>query len=68
MRSRNTGHITDKAKHPISTICVTGGPCSGVSTAIVTLSSVLTKHGFKVYTVPDADQILSKGGACLKNI
>lgn len=48
-------------------MCVTGGPCSGVTTAIASLSSVLTKHSFKVFTVPDADQIISKGGASLKN-
>jgi hypothetical protein len=34
-----------------------------VSTAITSLQSVLSKHGFKVFLVPDADNLLSKGGS-----
>lgn len=67
-KGRKTSLTTDKGQFPIYIICVTGGPCSGVTTAIASLSSFLTKHGFKAFTVPDADQILLKGGPSLKNL
>lgn len=37
-----------KSKHPIIRICLTGGPCAGKTTALATLSQVLTQLGFKV--------------------
>lgn len=30
-----------ESKHPITRICLTGGPCAGKTTALATLSSVL---------------------------
>ena len=37
-----------ESKHPITRICLTGGPCAGKTTALATLSVVLQQMGFKV--------------------
>jgi dephospho-CoA kinase len=37
-----------KSKHPIIRICLTGGPCAGKTTALTTMSQVLSQLGFKV--------------------
>jgi|LauGreDrversion4_2_1035121.scaffolds.fasta_scaffold559937_1 putative protein kinase ArgK-like GTPase of G3E family len=47
---------------PITRICITGGPCSGKTTALATIHSVLTKQGFKVFIVPEAESLIGKGG------
>lgn len=44
-------------------ICLTGGPCAGKTTALSSLSSILTEQGFRVFTVPEAATILMNGGA-----
>jgi signal recognition particle GTPase len=40
--------VLSDSKHPITRICLTGGPCAGKTTALATLSTVLTQLGFKV--------------------
>ena len=55
-----------KSKHPITRICLTGGPCAGKTTAIATLSSNLTQMGFKILEVPEAATLLMKGGAMIE--
>ncbi|CDW87597.1 UNKNOWN [Stylonychia lemnae] len=54
------------SKHPITRICLTGGPCAGKTTALATLSVVLQQMGFKVLQVPEAATILMKGGAFIE--
>lgn len=34
--------VLAESKHPITRICLTGGPCAGKTTALSTLSTVLT--------------------------
>jgi hypothetical protein len=34
--------VLSDSKHPITRICLTGGPCAGKTTALATLSTVLT--------------------------
>lgn len=51
------------SKHPITRICLTGGPCAGKTTALALLSVVLQQMGFKVLLVPEAATLLMKGGA-----
>ena len=34
--------VLSNSKHPITRICLTGGPCAGKTTALATLSTVLT--------------------------
>ena len=36
------------SKHAICRICLTGGPCAGKTTALSTLTQVLTQRGFNV--------------------
>jgi predicted ATPase len=55
-----------ESKHPITRICLTGGPCAGKTTALATLSSVLSQMGFKVLQVPEAATLLMKGGAMIE--
>jgi len=40
--------VLAEAKHPITRICLTGGPCAGKTTALATLSSTLQQMGFAV--------------------
>jgi dephospho-CoA kinase len=54
-----------QCKHPIIRICLTGGPCAGKTTALVSLNQVLTQLGFKVLQVPEAATMLMKGGAMI---
>ena len=37
-----------KSKFPIYRICLTGGPCAGKTTALSTLSTILSQLGFRV--------------------
>lgn len=53
-------------KHPITRICLTGGPCAGKTTALSTLATVLTQMGFRVLQVPEAATLLMKGGAMIE--
>ena len=55
-----------ESKHPITRICLTGGPCAGKTTALATLSVVLQQMGLKVLLVPEAATILMKGGAFIE--
>lgn len=55
-----------ESKHPITRICLTGGPCAGKTTALATLSVVLQQMGFKVLLVPEAATLLMKGGAFIQ--
>lgn len=43
MRDDTLDHskVLSEAKHPITRICLTGGPCAGKTTALATLSTVL---------------------------
>lgn len=58
--------VLSDSKHPITRICLTGGPCAGKTTALATLSTVLTQLGFKVLQVPEAATLLMKGGAMIE--
>jgi len=58
--------VLSNSKHPITRICLTGGPCAGKTTALTTLSTVLTQLGFKVLQVPEAATLLMKGGAMIE--
>jgi len=51
-----------ESNHPITRICITGGPCAGKTTAMATLSQHLTQMGFRVLQVPETINILKKGG------
>ena len=57
----------DKAikKTPIYRICLTGGPCSGKTTALASLKNVIESKGFIVFNVPEAATLLMKGGAMI---
>ena len=54
------------SKHPITRICLTGGPCAGKTTALATLSLHLKQIGYRVLQVPEAATILMKGGALIQ--
>jgi len=43
MRDDTLDHskVLSESKHPITRICLTGGPCAGKTTALATLSTVL---------------------------
>ena len=43
MRDETLDHskVLSESKHPITRICLTGGPCAGKTTALATLSTVL---------------------------
>ncbi len=51
-----------KAKHQITRICLTGGPCAGKTTALATMAEQLTVSGFKVLLVPEAATMMMAGG------
>ena len=40
--------VISKLNHPIYRICLTGGPCAGKTTALVSLAQVLSQLGFRV--------------------
>ena len=44
---------------------MTGGPCSGKTTATAILKNVIEQKGFSVFTVPEAATLLMKGGAMI---
>ena len=58
--------VLSECKHPITRICLTGGPCAGKTTALATLQTVLSQTGFKVLLVPEAATLLMKGGAMIE--
>lgn len=39
-------------KNPIYRVALTGGPCAGKSTALISIKEYFTKSGFRVLTVP----------------
>ena len=52
-------------KFPIYRVCLTGGPCAGKTTALVSLQDSLHKLGFNVLTVPEAATLMMKAGAMI---
>jgi len=52
----------DTGRTNVFTVCLTGGPCGGKSSALKTFSAALTKANVKVFTVPEVPTILLKGG------
>jgi len=62
----NHAKALSNSKHPIIRICLTGGPCAGKTTALATLTQVLTQLGFRVLLVPEAATMLMKGGAMIQ--
>lgn len=52
-------------KKHIYKLVLTGGPCSGKTTALEELKSFLTKHGFKVFTTPEAATTLFLNGCSI---
>ena len=58
--------VLSNSKHPITRICLTGGPCAGKTTALATLNQVMTQLGFRVLQVPEAATMLMKGGAFIQ--
>ena len=54
------------SKFPIFRICLTGGPCAGKTTALVSLTDNLIKMGFNVLTVPEAATLMMKAGAFIQ--
>ena len=59
---KETGKIT-----PIYKICLTGGPCSGKTTAVAKITNLIEKKGFRVFNVPEAATLLMKSGAMIQN-
>ena len=55
-----------KAKHQITRICLTGGPCAGKTTALTTMCERLSSYGFKVLLVPEAATLMMKGGCFIQ--
>ena len=55
-----------KSKHQITRICLTGGPCAGKTTALLTLYEKITEQGFKVLLVPEAATLMMKGGCFIQ--
>ena len=47
----------------VYSICLTGGPCAGKTTALADLKQSLTQLGMQVLVVPEAATTLMKGGA-----
>lgn len=68
MRDDQIDHskVLSESKHPITRVCLTGGPCAGKTTALATLQTVLSQTGFKVLLVPEAATLLMKGGAMIE--
>jgi predicted ATPase/CYTH domain-containing protein len=68
MRDDTLDHsrVLSESKHPITRVCLTGGPCAGKTTALATLSTVLQQLGFRVLLVPEAATLLMKGGAMIE--
>lgn len=68
MKDESLDHskVLSESKHPITRICLTGGPCAGKTTALATLSTVLRQLGFRVLLVPEAATLLMKGGAMIE--
>jgi len=57
--------ILSGSKHPIYRVCLTGGPCAGKTTAMATLSNILTQRGYRVLVVPEAATMMMKGGCMI---
>lgn len=58
--------VLSQVEHPVFRICLTGGPCAGKTTALITLNQSLTDRGFRVFMVPEAATLLMKGGAFIQ--
>jgi len=57
-KSENEGSMVHK-------FCVTGGPCAGKTTSIAACCEYFQDRGYKVFVVPEAATLLSKGGAMI---
>jgi predicted ATPase len=59
-----SGLVEDEAAHAkIYKFCLTGGPCSGKTTAVERLQGYLSERGFRVFVVPEAATMLFLNGA-----
>ena len=54
------------SKYPIYRVCLTGGPCAGKTTALVSLTESLIKEEFNVLTVPEAATLMMSAGAFIQ--
>lgn len=49
----------------VTRICITGGPCAGKTTSLTRIQERCVEHGVRVFIVPEAATLLSKGGAMI---
>ena len=61
-------HSESGGEEPIHKIVITGGPCSGKTTAIARLRGYLLDNGMRVFTVPDAATLLFQNGASFEDM
>ncbi|MCX8021147.1 MAG: ATP-binding protein [Syntrophorhabdaceae bacterium] len=47
---------------PVSTVVLTGGPCSGKSSSLAYLTERLSEHGFMVFVVPETATLITNAG------
>ena len=52
---------------PIYRFCLTGGPCSGKTTAITKIQNIVRQKGYRVFSVPEAATMLMQSGAMIEN-
>jgi len=57
--------LQDEEENPIYRVCLTGGPCSGKTTAIAKMQDIITKSGYRVFQVPEAATLLMQAGAMI---
>lgn len=55
----------EEKKQVIYKICLTGGPCAGKTTALVSLKDRLNERGFKVFMVPEVPTMTMNGGGMI---
>lgn len=53
---------------PVYKIALTGGPCSGKTTALTRIREHFSSHGFRVYTVPETATILLTNGLSFRDM
>lgn len=46
----------------VKRIVLTGGPCAGKTTALAKITEHFTKHGYKVFTVPEVPTMVTQAG------
>ena len=57
--------VCDMDRKHVYKLVLTGGPCSGKTTALEELKTFLTKHGYKVFTTPEAATTLFLNGCSI---